>query len=213
MFWKTGYLSPWVRQQWSEEEQIASTLFSKRTQMRDMVDAALVGGADQQLQTSEFLSKVVASDPILLLRIEATRLLGELPNETAGQALQLAAKDREVQVRSAAVRSLQKIGGDTAGHLLAKMAREDSDADVRIGATAALGGFSGPGIVEALSEMIRDPNPAMQLRAAESLASVTGQDFGPDIQAWQAYLDRGSSIETDQTRVAGENTESTSNFR
>lgn len=213
MFWKTGYLSPWVRQQWSEEEQIAATLFSKRTQMREMLDAALAGGASEQQQASDHLAQIVSSDPILLLRIEATRLLGELPTETSAEALKLATRDREVQVRSSAVRALEKFGGEDAGYLLSKMAREDADTDVRIAATAALGNFNGPNVSETLSQMIRDPNPAMQLRAAESLARVTGQNFGADIQAWQAYMDRTTTSDQPAERVASEGSDSKTDFR
>ena len=190
MFWKSGYLSPWVRQRWSDEEEIAATLFSKRTKMREVVEASLESNATQREQASEYLASVVANDPVLLLRIEATRLLAELDTDTAKRSLQLAAKDREVEVRIAAVRSLARLGGESAGQILAQMARNDANIDVRISATALLGQFDSPLVKQTLREAINDPDPAMQLRAAESLAEITGQNFGNDILAWQDYLQR-----------------------
>jgi HEAT repeat protein len=190
MFWKTGYLSPWVRQRWSEEEAIAATLFSRRDKMNRLVETALESGSEKQEEASEYLSLIVANEPIVLLRIEATQLLGDLQTETALQALHVAARDRDIGVRKAAVRSLERMGGDSAGALLADMAASDADIDVRIAATTALGRFRGSTVERTLAGVLEDPNPALQMRAAESLASVTGQAFGSDMRAWQKYLQR-----------------------
>ncbi len=186
--WKTGYLSPWARQQWASEEQIAATLFAKRDSFHEMVDNALAAGTAKQEEASQYLADVVAKDPILLLRIEATRLLAELPTETAQNALQIASRDREVEVRMAALRAWEKRGGEVAQQMLIQMLRDDADTNVRIGAASALGQFSGSQVTSALATVIDDPNPAMQLRAAESLAAVTGENHGRDIQAWQKFL-------------------------
>ncbi len=201
MFWRSGYLSPWVRQRWSAEEEIAATLFSRRAEMRQMVEEATVGGESIQQAASDYLADVITNDPVLLLRIEATQLIGDLQNETALNALQVACRDRQVEVRRAAVQSLQQMGSKTSEQLLAQMALEDADVDVRISATAALGSFQGEEARQALAQVIDDPNPALQLRAAESLARVTGKSFGKDIQAWQAYLQQESqaAAETELT--------------
>ena len=212
--WRTGYLSPWVRQKWSDEEQVAAGLFTKRRQMKEIVENATDGGADAQEEASKYLANVVANDSILLLRIEATRLLANLPTETAGKALEVASRDRQVEVRRAAVRSWEKRGDEMAKTALTRMVRKDGDVDVRIAATVALGQFSGQSVTEVLAEVIQDPNPAMQLRAAESLAATTGEDFGNDILAWQEYLKRtlpdtgkasptGSFLSTQPERSAG----------
>lgn len=212
LFWKTGRLSPWVRKQWSEEEQIAATLFTKRSQMKEMAERAATGDASQKEEASQYLAKIVSNDPVLLLRIEATKLLGSLRTETSEKALQLASQDREVPVRIAATRSLGKIGSEASGQLLAQMARNDSDIDVRISATASLGQCSGQHVRDALSEIINDPDPAMQLRAAESLAVVTGQTFGKDIQAWQAYLKRNGTGSSSKSFVADDDRDNTNDF-
>ena len=48
MFWKTGYLSPWARQQWSAEEAIAATAFARREKMEEVVENALAGTEESQ---------------------------------------------------------------------------------------------------------------------------------------------------------------------
>lgn len=188
MFWKTGYLSPWARQQWSAEEAIAPTAYARREKMEEVVATALAGNEESQEKASEYLSEIVNNDPVLLMRIEATRLLGDLPTETAAMTLQAAAKDREVEIRQAAIRSLNNLKGDVAAEVLAQMAQTDSDVDVRLAATRALADFPGNASTRALANVIADPNPALQLRAAEALVEITDENFGNDISAWQTYL-------------------------
>lgn len=188
LFWKSGYLSPWARQQWSEDEMIAATLFARRAEIQEKVDAAVKAGTTAQEEVAGYLSEIITNDPVLLMRIEAVKSLGRLPAESAINALQVAANDREKEVRMAATRALELIGGEQAGDQLSRLARNDEDIDVRIAATAALGSFDSPLVRQTLSGAIQDPDPAIQLRAAESLASITGEDFGNDIKAWQAWL-------------------------
>ncbi len=185
--WRTGYLSPWARQQWSSEEEIAATLFAKRQRLRRVVEQAKDAGEAQQQEASQFLAEIVQKDPVLLLRIEATRLLAELPNDISARALQIASSDPDRDVRLAAVHSWQQRGDDRALQMLGKMLREDADFDVRMRAAGALGRFEQPEAVQVLSSVLADPDPAMQIKAAESLARVTGEDFGNDIRAWQNF--------------------------
>lgn len=187
--WKTGYLSPQVRQRWQDEEQIAATLFGKRRDMREMVDQAVAAGAAEQQQAARDLSEIVAGDPVALLRVEAVQLLNELPGEDAAAGLKLATQDREPSVRRAAVVALGKSGTEQAAGLLASMAGQDEDEDIRIAAVGALGNTRGPVALAALAEALKNSNPAMQMQAAESLARVTDEDFGADIVAWQDWVD------------------------
>ena len=186
--WKTGHLSPWARQKWAEEEQIAPTLYAKRERMREIVDQATVGGSGEKEQASKFLGEIVQKNPVVLLRIEAAKLLGRLPTQTATQALQIASKDRESDVRLAAIRAWRDRRDAAAIEMLDEMIENDQDIDVRIQAISALGEFSDPRVAKILSSVLSDPDPAIQMQAATSLASVTGQDFGTDIQAWQRYI-------------------------
>ncbi len=188
LFWKTGYLSPWVREQWSQEEQIAESLITKRKRLQEGTDAALAAGPQAYEQASQALSEVVAKDPILLVRIEAIQQLANFPTETADRALALAATDRQVEIRRAAVRALGQHNRPAAVNSLIAMAQSDADVDIRVSATSALANYPVPQAQQALANFIQDPNPAVQLGAAESLAAITGESFGGDIQAWQQFL-------------------------
>ncbi len=209
--WRTGYLSPRIRQKWEDEEKIAATIFGKRQQMQTLVKTANEEGSARQEEAAKILSDVVSRDPVQLLRIEAVELLAELPVESAAAGVRLAARDREAAVRRAAVKSLGKLGDEQSAATLASLSRNDENVDVRISATAELGKTRGAVTMDALRAALQHPNPAMQLRAADALASITGQGFGDDIRAWQDYM---QTIEpTPETTRTAEQPDEDSGFR
>jgi HEAT repeat protein len=53
---------------------------------------------------------------------------------------------------------------------------------VRIAAVRALGATGEQSALVPLAEAIVDPDPAMQVKAHESLTAVSGHDFGNDAQ-------------------------------
>lgn len=186
--WRTGYLSPYVRRTWQEEEQIASTLFTRKQQMTDSVDSALAGSASQQDEIAQRLKDVIFRDPIVLLRLHAVQQLGRLSCPNALDALQTASKDRNTEIRVAAARSLGKMAHPDAIPILQEVIGSDMNGDVRLAATQAMGSFSSVQSLEALSIAIEDKDPALQVAAIESLEKVTGQNLGPDVFAWKNYL-------------------------
>lgn len=204
--WRTGYLSPWVRQKWQEEEQIAATMFTRRADLRKKVDQSVSRNAEAQNETAIQLGEIVAKDPVSLMRIEAARLLGDLPVPAAGDALKVASRDNDASVRKAAIQSLGRRTDDNSAQLLANLCRADDNLDVRIAATRQLGNFRGNISLEALGDALSHPNPAMQLTAAEALKRTTGNDFGNDIQAWQRFVDNrlASPVVADSVSRANE---------
>jgi HEAT repeat protein len=208
MFWQTGKLSPWARNQWAEEEKIADTLFSKKKRMDDSVAAVKHGSLESRQKVAEELAQILATDSILLIRLHAVKLLGEVDCPAAIDALEDASQDSSADLRIAVVDAWRKKSPDVAIFQLQTMIGSDTDVDVRLAATRALGGFSGGQAVRALGLALNDPNPALQLRAADSLRTSTGQPFGRDIAAWQNYVQQNSgSPESPQpaTRTADQN--------
>ena len=63
----------------------------------------------------------------------------------------------------------------------------------------------GPGrrIVEALALALEDNNPALQVRATESLRGVTGENIGRDVAAWKRFIlqSNPTSSPADSTRI------------
>ena len=187
--WRTGYLSPWIKRQWADEEKIAQSLYSKQNELLQIVDQAASGDESAKLRASQQLAEIAEHDEILLLRIKAVELLGNFSNETADQTLRVATVDRDSDVRGAAVRALGMRTDVDSLDMLAGVVERESNVDVKLLAVAALGKFKDLRAAQAIAPLLADADPAVQFRVAQSLGSVTGQGFGADIQAWQRYVE------------------------
>jgi HEAT repeat protein len=187
-FWRSGRFSPWARNRWAEEEKLADTLFERRRQMNEQVSRAKAGMPEAQQDAAKKLTEIVQRDPVLLLRLHAVSLLGQLNCPAAIEGLKYASTDPDPDVRMAAVKAWEQVSGEAAIVQLEEMIGSDTNVDVRLAATRALGSFSGERAVKALSLALLDNDPALQLRATQSLAQVTGETIGPDVKAWQSYV-------------------------
>lgn len=203
MLWRTGYLSPWVRQTWEDEERIASTSISRKRQMTESVDAVKDGTMDQRNRVAKELQDVVFRNPIVLLRLHAVSLLGELDCEASVEALRTASQDQNSEIRIAAVKSLAKMPGQAAIPILQEVVGSDTNGDVRLAATQSLGQFSSSQVLNALAMVIDDRDPALQVAAIESLEKVTGKKLGSDVFAWKDYL--GSQSLGQRASIAEQN--------
>lgn len=185
--WRLGQFSPWAREKWEAEEQIADTLFERKRQMNEAVERVKNLPAGQQDEVARRLHEIVLRDQVLLLRLHAVRLLADLDSQIAVQALRDAAVDPNPEVRIAAVRSWTRMPSDQAIAQLQEIIGSDTNVDVRLAATRALGEFSGAQAVRALAMSLKDPDPAIQVRAMDSMARCTGESFGRDVRAWAEY--------------------------
>ena len=188
--WRSGKYSPWVRNKWAEEEKIADTLFTRKRRMESVVQNALNGPINTQEEAAQALSDIVFRDKVLLMRLHAVRLLGQLRNSpTAVETLTKASSDNDRDIRLAAIDSWKTLGTDAAVPQLQEIIGSDTDIDVRLAATEALGHFPGRSSVSALALSLNDRNPALQVRATESLRKVTGEPLGRNVVAWQKYVE------------------------
>lgn len=186
--WRAGKYAPWAQNQWAEEEKIADTLFVRKRRMSESVVAVINAPVENQQRVAEELAEVLHRDPVLLLRLHAVKLLGELNCPAAIQALEDASRDHTSDIRIASIDAWGRMPAEKAIPQLQEIIGSDTDTDVRLAATRALGNFSGQQAVEAISLALDDRNPALQFRAAESLQKVTGEQYGRDISAWQRYV-------------------------
>jgi hypothetical protein len=115
-------------------------------------------------------------------------LLGQLESPQAIETLKLASRDSDSQVRLAAVNGWQSQPAGIAVVQLQEIIGSDTDVDVRLAATRALGAFPGRDSVNALSLALTDSNPAIQFLATESLEKITGEKIGVDVAAWQSFI-------------------------
>ena len=188
--WQSGKYAPWARNKWAEEEKIADTLFAKKQRMTESVQAVLNAPVEDRQRVAEQISEVVHRDPVLLLRLHGVQLCGKLNCPAAMQTLEDASRDYNTDIRLAAVKAWEKMPGDVAIPQLQELIGSDTNIDVRLAATRALGNFSGVKAVQALSLALNDSDPALQVRAADSLQRATGESFGRDVVAWQDYVSR-----------------------
>lgn len=187
-FWQTGRLSPWVREQWAAEEAVADTYFKTKRDMTEKVVKAQAGSARDRDLAARELGEKALNDPILLNRLQAIRLLAQLDSPESYQALRRLNADPNSDVRLAIVQAWKKMPADQAVPALQQTLGSDTSVDVRLAATRALGEIPGDASTRALRQALADRDPAIQLRATESLAKVTGQSIGRDVTAWQQFL-------------------------
>ena len=151
---------------------------------------------------------------MLLLRLHAVNLAPQLQCPAALGALKEASTDSSSDIRIAAVRAFESLPPDQAVPQLQEIIGSDTNVDVRLSATKALGKFSGRQAVQAISLALNDSDPALQLRAMESLSSASGENLGLSVGAWKEYVARVAppSISPasggSQTRVAENGSES-----
>lgn len=195
--WRTGSLVPWAREQWEEEERLADTLFERKRELDALVESANQSDQETQEQVALRLNDIVQRDPVLLIRLHAVDLLGTLSGAQAAEALRQAGKAPDSRVRIAAVGAMQRLPAETAVGQIQEILGNDTDVDVRLAATRALGSFPGDDALNALSLALADSNPAVQYRATESLTLVTGENFGANVSAWQSFISNRND-----TRVA-----------
>jgi hypothetical protein len=205
--------APWSTDEVEDEALLADTLFEKKRRMEAAVAIAKNGPVEQQQKVAKGLLEIVRRDPVLLLRLHAVNLAAQLRCPAALSALKEASTDSSSDIRIAAVRAWESMPSGHAVPQLQEIIGSDTNVDVRLSATKALGNFSGRQAVSAISLALNDSDPALQLRAMESLASASGENLGLNVGAWKNYVARvapemPAPSNGSQTRVAEQGFES-----
>ncbi|MEL7496853.1 MAG: HEAT repeat domain-containing protein [Planctomycetota bacterium] len=186
--WRAGKYTPWVQNQWEQEEKIADTLFSRKRRISEMTQSAINAPIEDKQRVAESLDEFTERRHPLLLRLHAVKSMGQLNCPAAIESLKRLSSDNSADIRLAAIQAWQNMPADQAIPHLQKMLGSDTNIDVRLAATRALSNFSGQQAVAAISLALDDPDPALQVRATEALQKVTGEQLGRDVNAWQNYI-------------------------
>ena len=56
---------------------------------------------------------------------------------------------------------------------------------MRLAAAEALGNIKSPDAIQALTVALDDRDPAMQYAGVQSMKSITGKDYGGNVQTWR----------------------------
>jgi len=176
-----------------DEQRYGPTPAEQIAALREQASRAAKMEPHAQQQLSAELADRLQNEEDPLLRIQIVRALGGLPTPAAADALQMALRDPDVDVRVAAVRAFGHRGGQDAVRALAETLATDADLDVRLAATRQLGRFRDPAAIRALSPAVEETNTALQYRGVQSLKAISGRDYGANLDAWRRFA-RGEAV-------------------
>lgn len=143
--------------------------------------------ADERVRVATELSQELQTEQDPLVRCEVVRALGAHACPTSAECLRQAMQDPDPEVRVACCQAWGSVGGGEAVSVLGSVLNSDENPDVRLAAAKALGSTGDSGAITALQPALEDDDPAMQVVAVRSLQSVSGRNFGNDVNAWREY--------------------------
>ena len=153
----------------------------------------------EQREITDQLARQMQVEPDPLVRQAVVNAIAEFRTPIAQQVLEagLADEDRAVRVACCQALGRRAVAGvsDPSHNSVASLAnalRTEKDIDVRLAAAEALGKIKSPEAIQALVVALDDRDPALQYVGVQSMKAITGQDHGPDVQAWRNIATGGS---------------------
>jgi HEAT repeat protein len=162
-------------------------------ELRELAKSAPKKSPEEQSRIADTLAAEIQEEQDPLMRRQILRTLAEYPTPVSMNILIAGLADADVEVRRVACQSLGRVGGPQAVQELTRVSTSDTDIDVRISAVRALGATSEKAALVPLVDALADRDPAIQFRAQESLRTLSGHDYGADVQAWREYANTGKS--------------------
>jgi len=198
---ETRYLNPWIRKQWDDDERAITTYHKKTADLAALRSQAGHLPDEQREPIAAQLAARLKDERAPVMRVQFVRTLGEFQTPSARSALLAALTDEAATVRIAACQALGRHPARESVEPLANAVASDADLDVRIAAAEALGKFSDDKLpaderkrlAQSLRPALDDRDPALQVAAMQSLATITGRDnFRNDAPTWRQFLDGGN---------------------
>ncbi len=187
-FYAMKQMNPIYRKQWQKDRELGPT-YAQRIEELELLESRLASYApDDQLRWSMQLEQLIQSDPSPEFRARAVQAIATIQNDTVTRALNRASADDIEKVRMAAAKSWASQKTPAARDMLLSMATSDTSNSVRASAIRSLGNFEDPEVRQSLEGLIDDRSPAIQYEVAQSLAKLTGKDYGGDFASWKKYL-------------------------
>lgn len=146
----------------------------------------------EQRELSDQLARQIQIEPDPLVRLAVVDAIAEFRTPMAQQVLEAGLDDKDAPVRAACCKALGKRGDAASVPKLANVLRLDKDIDVRLAATAALGNINSPETMPALVAALDDRDPALQYVGVQSMKTLTGKDYGPNVEAWRQVAAGGA---------------------
>ncbi|HEX2473421.1 MAG TPA: HEAT repeat domain-containing protein [Lacipirellulaceae bacterium] len=145
-----------------------------------------------QRQITDQLARQMQVEPDPLVRQAVVRAIAEFRTPMAQQVLEAGLADEDAAVRVACCRALGRRGDANSVAPLANSLRTDEDIDVRLAAAEALGKTKSSQAIQSLIVALDDRDPALQYAGVQAMKSITGEDYGPDVQTWRHVASGGT---------------------
>jgi HEAT repeat protein len=139
----------------------------------------------EQREITDQLARQIQIEPDPIVRKAVISAIAEFQTPMAQQVLEAGLADEDKAVRVACCQALGRRADSASVEKLSGALRGDNDIDVRLAAAEALGKIKTPQAIQALVPALDDRDPALQYVGVESMKEITGQDYGPDVQAWR----------------------------
>jgi len=146
----------------------------------------------EQRQITDQLARQMQVEPDPLVRYAVVDAIAEFRTPMAQQVLEAGLADQDVAVREACCRALGRRGETSAVASLANALKNDKEIDVRLAAAEALGNIKSPEAIQAVAVALDDRDPALQFVGVQSMRSITGKDYGPNVEAWRTVAAGGT---------------------
>lgn len=187
-FYQLKRINPYYLSTWKKDREHGPTYEDRLSELRKLERKLGKMSAEEQSEWANRLELIVREDASPELRATAAQIISKIDSPAAERALNTASTDEVDKVRMMACKAWRQRGGTAARDMLLSMAQADESSSVRQEAILALGGFNEPEVLRSLGGLLEDKSPAIQFSVAQSLASLTGESHGGDIDAWQSYL-------------------------
>lgn len=196
----TGIKPSWKPTNWFKDEQadVGPKVESPRDHIAKIKEtvkkADEMSPAEQEKACQDWAAELQKdTDPVTRGVIMQALATFNTPTSTALMTAGLKDSDRDVRI--ICCHSWGASPREGAARLLSDLLASDADVDVRIAAARALGDVGDAAGVTALGMALESPDPAMQYRVMQSLAKITGKDFGDDAARWRQYVQGGNPAE------------------
>jgi hypothetical protein len=147
----------------------------------------------EQRELTDQLARQIQIEPDPIVRMAVVDAIAESRTPIAQQVLEAGLDDKDPGVRAACCKALGRRADAASVPRLAAALRSDKDIDVRLAATTALGNIKAPEAMQALVIALDDRDPALQYVGVQSMKSVTGKDYGPNVDAWRQVATGGAT--------------------
>lgn len=187
-FYALKKVNPYFLSEWRKDRAHGETFGERYEELVSLERRVGNMAAEEQTQWVQSLGTMARQDPSPEIRRQAVRCIAQMQVAGVDEVLNAAANDEVEKVRLAACEAYQYRDADSAKSMLLTLAKEDASNSVRQAAIASLANFEDPEAIRGLGSLLDDTSPAIRYNVAQSLASMTGQDFGGDMSGWKNYI-------------------------